>query len=187
MLITPGAWERALCLHRVAEGYSGPPVLGRLKDQGEARRRYAPFNAMVVHIQKPGARYVLSSSEWESTYRRVLKPGAQPLLIFQPRGPYMLVYDVGDTEALPGALPLPKAITAPVSVIARVSEKELADVWHHTRMNLAPLGIRLTLVDHGASAPAGARTAAGPAGSSTAPGVGLVTGKRSIRRCSRSR
>ncbi|MEV5430511.1 RNA-directed DNA polymerase [Streptomyces sp. NPDC052701] len=114
-------------------------------------KRYAPFNAMVVHIQKPGARYVLSSSEWESKYRRVLKPGAQPLLIFQPRGPYMLVYDVGDTEALPGALPLPKGITAPVSVSSRAGEKEVAKVWHHTETNLAPLGIRLTLVDHGAS------------------------------------
>ncbi|MFD5708958.1 RNA-directed DNA polymerase [Streptomyces pharetrae] len=114
-------------------------------------KRYAPFNAMVVHIQKPGARYVLSSSEWESKYRRVLKPGAKPLLIFQPRGPYMLVYDVGDTEALPGALPLPKEITAPVSVSSRAGEKEVLEVWHHTETNLAPLGIRLTLVDHAAS------------------------------------
>jgi hypothetical protein len=114
-------------------------------------KRYAPFNAMVVHIQKPGARYVLPSSQFMSKYRRVLKPGAQPLLIFQPRGPYMLVYDVGDTEALPGALPLPKGITAPVSVSSRASEKEVAQVWHHTETNLAPLGIRLTLVDHGAS------------------------------------
>ncbi|MFI8191472.1 reverse transcriptase domain-containing protein [Streptomyces sp. NPDC085946] len=114
-------------------------------------KRYAPFNAMVVHIQKPGARYVLSSSDWESKYRRVLKPGAKPLLIFQPRGPYMLVYDVGDTEALPGALPLPKGITAPMSVSSRAGEKEVLKVWHHTEANLAPLGIRLTLVDHGAS------------------------------------
>ncbi|GGW35452.1 reverse transcriptase family protein [Streptomyces griseoloalbus] len=114
-------------------------------------KRYAPFNAMVVHIQKPGARYVLPSSEWESKYRRVLKPGAKPLLIFQPRGPYLLVYDVGDTEALPGALPLPRGITAPVSVSSRAGEREVLEVWHHTETNLAPLGIRLTLVDHGAS------------------------------------
>jgi hypothetical protein len=38
VLITSGVWERSLCLHRVVEGYSGPPVLGRQKDQGEARR-----------------------------------------------------------------------------------------------------------------------------------------------------
>ncbi|MET9878914.1 RNA-directed DNA polymerase [Actinacidiphila glaucinigra] len=119
-------------------------------------KRYAPFNAMVVHIQKPGARYVLSSSEWKSKYRRVLKPGAQPLLIFQPRGPYILVYDVGDTEALPGALPLPKAITAPISVSSRANEKDIAQLWHHTNTNLAPLGIRLTLVDHAAAS--GGRT-----------------------------
>ncbi|SFF52649.1 Reverse transcriptase (RNA-dependent DNA polymerase) [Actinacidiphila alni] len=114
-------------------------------------KRYAPFNAMVVHIQRPGARYVLPSSEWRSKYRRVLKPGAQPLLIFQPRGPYMLVYDVGDTEALPGAWPLPKAITAPVSVSSRADERDVAELWHNTETNLAPLGIRLTLVDNAAS------------------------------------
>jgi hypothetical protein len=113
-------------------------------------KRYAPFNAMVVHIQKPGARYVLPSSEWKSKYLRVLRPGAQPLLIFQPRGPYMLVYDVGDTEALPGAQPLPKVITGPVAVSSRAEEKDVAEVWHHTATNLAPLGIRLTLVNHGA-------------------------------------
>ncbi|MGW4025320.1 hypothetical protein [Streptomyces sp. NPDC005009] len=119
-------------------------IVGRFK-------RYAPFNAMVVHIQKPGARYVLSSSEWTSKYRRVLKPGAKPLLIFQPRGPYMLVYDVGDTEALPGALPLPKMTTAPASVSSAAGEKEVLAARHHTGTNLVPLGIRLTLVDHGAS------------------------------------
>jgi hypothetical protein len=36
-------------------------------------------------------------------------------------------------------------------VSSRVGEKEVAEVWHHTETNLAPLGIRLTLVDHGAS------------------------------------
>lgn len=62
----------------------------------------------------------------------------------------MLVYDVGDTEALPGARPLPREITAPASVSSRADEKELVELWHHTLTNLAPLGIRLTLVDHGA-------------------------------------
>lgn len=68
----------------------------------------------------------------------------------------MLVYDVGDTEALPEALPLPKEITAPMSVSSRAGEKEVLKAWHHTEANLAPLGIRLTLVDHGASS--GGRT-----------------------------
>ncbi|MFZ4269124.1 ImmA/IrrE family metallo-endopeptidase [Streptomyces arboris] len=106
---------------------------------------------MVVHVQKPGARYVLSSAEWKSKFLRVLKPGAQPLLIFQPRGPYMLVYDVGDTEALPGARPLPREVTSPVAVTSWADAKKVAEVWHHTESNLAPLRIRLTLVDHAAS------------------------------------
>ncbi|WGP13332.1 reverse transcriptase family protein [Streptomyces sp. SH5] len=138
-------------LVRGAQRYRASADYVRLLEFVGRFKRYAPFNAMVVHVQKPGARYVLSSAEWKSKFLRVLKPGAQPLLIFQPRGPYMLVYDVGDTEALPGARPLPREVTSPVAVTSWADAKRVAEVWHHTVSNLAPLGIRLTLVDHAAS------------------------------------
>ncbi|CAM5364368.1 reverse transcriptase family protein [Streptomyces atroolivaceus] len=138
-------------LVRGAQRYRSSADYVQLLDFVGRFKRYAPFNAMVVHIQRPGARYVLSSAEWKSKFLRVLRPGAQPLLIFQPRGPYMLVYDVGDTEALPGARPLPREVTSPVAVTSRAGAKKVAEVWHHTEANLAPLGVRLTLVDHAAS------------------------------------
>ena len=54
-------------------------------------RAYAPFNAMLVHVQRPGARYVASASRWQH-YRRRIRSGANPLVILQPMGPVMFVF-----------------------------------------------------------------------------------------------
>ncbi len=113
-----------------------------------AFKRYSPFNAMLISLQFPGARYVLTEARWRSDFRRVLEPGAQPLVILQPGGPFMVVYDVGDTEALPGALALPPEVTDPISVRATITAADLQQRWDWTVNNLAPLGIRLTSVDH---------------------------------------
>ncbi len=59
---------------------------------------YSPYNAMLVHIQMPGAKYVATASRWRDEYGRCLKPGAKPLVILRPMGPVMFVFDVSDTE-----------------------------------------------------------------------------------------
>jgi hypothetical protein len=59
---------------------------------------YSPFNAMLVHIQMPGARFVASPHRWLRDYDRRIKPGARPLVILQPMGPVMFVFDVSETE-----------------------------------------------------------------------------------------
>lgn len=149
-------------------------------------KRYAPFNAMVVHIQKPGARHVLSSSEWMSKYRRVLKPGAQPLLIFQPRGPYMLVYDVGDTEALPG-LSLCPGRSPPPRRCPRASARRSSSRSGTTPGRISrpwESGSPWSMTGH---PPTGVRIAPGPAGSSSVPAAGPGIDRRGTRRCSRSR
>ncbi len=50
-------------------------------------RRLSPFNAMLINIQKPMARYVLSEEEWLEEFHRNIKPNAQPLVILVPFGP----------------------------------------------------------------------------------------------------
>jgi hypothetical protein len=60
-------------------------------------RNFAPFNAMLLQIQKPGLRYAASASDWGSRFGRWPKEGARPLLIMWPFGPVALVYDVADT------------------------------------------------------------------------------------------
>lgn len=64
-------------------------------------RNFAPFNAMLLQIQKPGLSYAASARDWAERFGRLPKKGARPLLILWPFGPVALVYDVMDTEGSP--------------------------------------------------------------------------------------
>ncbi len=75
--------------------------------------QYSPYNAMLAQLQVPGARYVLPPQEWESGYRRGIKPGAQPIVVLRPFGPVMFVFDVSQTEERDDSLPLPARIKNP--------------------------------------------------------------------------
>ena len=79
-------------------------------------RFYKPFNAMLIHTQMTGARYVAPAYRWERDYKRRIKTGAKPIVILQPMGPIMFVFDVADTEPLPNAPPLPPEIECPFEV-----------------------------------------------------------------------
>lgn len=80
-------------------------------------RSYKPFNALLVDVQKPGSTFVASASRWRRRYGRRLRVGAQPLVVLQPFGPVMFVYDVSDTEPEPDAPPLPLEVTEPFAVL----------------------------------------------------------------------
>lgn len=64
-------------------------------------RNFAPFNAMLLQVQKPGLNYAASARDWRERFGRHPKEGARPLLILWPFGPVALVYDVQDTEGKP--------------------------------------------------------------------------------------
>jgi hypothetical protein len=66
-------------------------------------RNFAPFNAMLLQIQKPGLMYAASARDWRERFGRTVLDEARPLLILWPFGPVALVYDVLDTSgpALP--------------------------------------------------------------------------------------
>lgn len=64
-------------------------------------RNFAPFNAMLLQIQKPGLRFAASAHEWRTRYGRDVRPYARPLLILWPFGPVAPVYDYLDTEGKP--------------------------------------------------------------------------------------
>jgi hypothetical protein len=64
-------------------------------------RNFAPFNAMLLQVQKPGLSYAASARDWRERFGRHPKEGARPLLILWPFGPVALVYDVQDTEGKP--------------------------------------------------------------------------------------
>lgn len=64
-------------------------------------RNFAPFNAMLLQIQKQGLSYAASALDWRERFNRHPKRDARPLLILWPFGPVALVYDVQDTEGDP--------------------------------------------------------------------------------------
>ncbi|MBR4195964.1 MAG: hypothetical protein IKQ95_04555 [Synergistaceae bacterium] len=61
-------------------------------------RNIAPYNAMLIRIQKPGSKYVASVKEWRKEFGRTPKPGARPLIILRTFGPVSFVYELEDTE-----------------------------------------------------------------------------------------
>ena len=103
-------------LFTLARRYKSSKTYKELLDFIAKFRFYAPFNAMLVHIQKPGAKYVAPPHRWLADYRRRIKPEAQPLVILQPMGPVMFVFDVSDTEPEKGAPPLPPDVEHPFDV-----------------------------------------------------------------------
>ena len=64
-------------------------------------RNFAPFNAMLLQVQKPGLSYAASARDWRERFGRHPKEGARPLLVLWPFGPIALVYDAQDTEGRP--------------------------------------------------------------------------------------
>jgi hypothetical protein len=97
-------------LLRLAREYKTTTQYRELLDFVGRFRFYSPYNAMLIHTQMPGAVYVAPPHRWLGQYRRRIKPGARPLIILQPMGPVMFVFDVSDTEPEQDAPPLPPEI-----------------------------------------------------------------------------
>jgi hypothetical protein len=79
-------------------------------------RFYSPFNAMLIYTQMPGARFVCTARKWRKEYRREIKISARPIVILQPMGPILFVFDVSETAPLPNARPLPPQVEDPFQV-----------------------------------------------------------------------
>lgn len=71
-------------------------------------RRFSPYNAALLHRQKPGLKFAATARDWRARWKRTVKRDARPLVVLVPFGPVGFVYDVLDTEALPGAPALPR-------------------------------------------------------------------------------
>jgi hypothetical protein len=79
-------------------------------------RFYSPFNAMLIHTQMPGAQFVCTARRWRKDYGREIKIGARPIVILQPMGPVLFIFDVSDTTPWPDAPPLPREVVDPFRV-----------------------------------------------------------------------
>ena len=104
-------------------------------------RLFAPFNAMLLHLQKPGLTYAASQADWWGRFGRTLEPGARPLLVMRIFGPVALVYDVADTRG--PALPID---VDPFAATGSVDESMLREF----RARIKKKGIAVARVDAGA-------------------------------------
>ena len=135
-------------------------LLGRLFDEAAAyqsgahykallrfivrMRCFSPFNAMLLHRQKPGLSFATTARDWRARWKRAVKEDARPLLILVPFGPVGFVYDMLDTEALPGAPELPRDAYA-FPATGDVTKPALKAVMR----SVESTGIRVREVDEG--------------------------------------
>lgn len=103
----------------------------------------APYNAMLVHIQKPGSIFVASASDWNLIYKRVVKSNARPLVILRPFGPVSFVFEYEDTEGDP----LPENIVNSYKVNGEIDE----NIYCKLIKNMLFDGIRYNEANYGTS------------------------------------
>ncbi len=101
-------------------------------------RKMAPYNAMLLHIQRPGSIYVASADDWETRFNRSVKPEARPLVLLKPFGPVKFVFDVQDTE---GTEPFPEEILDPFKIPDEEHAEECGNALNKLISRLAADGI----------------------------------------------
>jgi hypothetical protein len=102
-------------------------------------RFYSLYNALLIHAQRPGAQFVAPAYRWQRKYGRRVKPNANPIVILQPMGPVMFVFDVADTEAGKDARPLPAEVEKPWEVRSGIIGDELEQTIENAKRD----GIRV--------------------------------------------
>lgn len=92
--------ERALIDRLIAETrlYTNSAEFDAMVQFVARLRDFAPFNAMLLHIQKPGLTHAATARDWFGRFRRRPKRHARPLVVLRNFGPVDFVFDVQDTE-----------------------------------------------------------------------------------------
>ena len=104
-------------------------------------RNFAPFNAMLLQIQRPGLTYAASEYDWRTRFNRTINEDARPLLILWPFGPVAFVYDVLDTQGDA----LPEDVSQTFHAMGPITE---ADIQKAIK-GLENRGINVKLIDSG--------------------------------------
>ena len=84
-----------------ARMYRSGPDYRQLLEFVSRMPTFAPFNAMLLNVQKPGLSYAATPKHWLEKFGRFPKAEARPLLIMHPFGPVAIVYDIQDTVGEP--------------------------------------------------------------------------------------
>lgn len=108
---------------------------------------YSPFNALLVLLQRPAATFVLPAHRWQEQFGHAVRPGEQPLVLLQPGGPVMFLFDVSQVEPGAHAVTLPIDLRNPYAMAA-VADPETALHWitdnakyDGVRVSSSPIGL----------------------------------------------
>lgn len=104
--------------------------------------KIAPYNAMLLHIQKPGSVYVASAYEWRQKFERDIKPEARPMVILRPFGPVSFVFDLSDTF---GVKPFPEDLLEPFAVEGKIPDCEYQSLINNMKCD----GVLYVEADYG--------------------------------------
>lgn len=151
--LAPSASASARLLNELvadALRYRGSKEYARLLRFIRGFRSYKPFNALLVDVQKPGSRYVAPAGRWRADYGHRIRVGAQPIVILQPFGPVMFVFDVSDVEPDGDAGPLPLGVTDPFAVLTATPDRAVDAANARLIDNCVRDGVRTTEVAFGA-------------------------------------
>lgn len=102
---------------------------------------FAPFNAFLLNVQKPGLRFAASKYDWRTRFSREVKEEARPLVILWPFGPVAFVYDVDDTEGDP----LPDSVLHAFRATGSLTKSQIVEF----QFLLSRQGIELKLIEYG--------------------------------------
>ena len=91
-------------LFKAIDDFRGSRFFLELLEFSAKFKLLAPYNAMMVKTQMPSARYVLTASNWTKMYERRPKRNARPLVVLRKYGPVDYVFEIADTEPIPGKL-----------------------------------------------------------------------------------
>ncbi|MDO5538296.1 MAG: hypothetical protein Q4F72_12315, partial [Desulfovibrionaceae bacterium] len=96
-------------------------------------RTLAPYNAFLIHMQRPDSRFVATAGEWRERFGRTVREGARPMVILMPFAPVWFVYDIEDTEGEP----VREYLVDPWACGGRLPSNH----WENLLQNLARMGI----------------------------------------------
>lgn len=102
----------------------------------------APYNAMLVQMQLPGARLVLNAKSWAS-YNRRPKKNAKRLITLMNFGPIQCMFEYADTEHIPGTIEIKedKIFEKWDKMLLNTSENPQQEEVDNLTYNLGQLGI----------------------------------------------
>lgn len=102
----------------------------------------APYNAMLVQMQLPGARLVLNGKTW-ANYNRRPKKNARRLITLMNFGPIQCMFEYADTEHIPGTIEIEeeKIFEKWDKMLMNTSGNPQEDEFNNLIYNLGQLGI----------------------------------------------